>query len=137
MPLQPARFRPIMHALKRLGLFSALLVLMSPVCLAQTNSSVVAVVNADPITRKALADATLSRYGKDVVDSHVNLHLILQECKKRGVTVSDEQVNQEVMRLASKFGLNVESYLKLLQDCLLYTSPSPRDATLSRMPSSA
>ena len=25
----------------------------------------------------------------------------------------------------------------LLRDCLLYTSPSPRDATLSRMPSSA
>ena len=27
--------------------------------------------------------------------------------------------------------------LNLLADCLLYTSPSPRDATLSRMPSSA
>ena len=27
--------------------------------------------------------------------------------------------------------------LKLLYGCLLYTSPSPRDATLSRMPSSA
>ena len=26
---------------------------------------------------------------------------------------------------------------KLSNDCLLYTSPSPRDATLSRMPSSA
>ena len=25
----------------------------------------------------------------------------------------------------------------LLKNCLLYTSPSPRDATLSRMPSSA
>ena len=25
----------------------------------------------------------------------------------------------------------------VLSDCLLYTSPSPRDATLSRMPSSA
>ena len=25
----------------------------------------------------------------------------------------------------------------ILKDCLLYTSPSPRDATLSRMPSSA
>ena len=25
----------------------------------------------------------------------------------------------------------------LKEDCLLYTSPSPRDATLSRMPSSA
>ena len=27
--------------------------------------------------------------------------------------------------------------LHIIQDCLLYTSPSPRDATLSRMPSSA
>ena len=26
---------------------------------------------------------------------------------------------------------------KIIEDCLLYTSPSPRDATLSRMPSSA
>ena len=26
---------------------------------------------------------------------------------------------------------------RLLESCLLYTSPSPRDATLSRMPSSA
>ena len=28
-------------------------------------------------------------------------------------------------------------YLELTQDCLLYTSPSPRDRTRSRMPSSA
>ena len=27
--------------------------------------------------------------------------------------------------------------IRLYSDCLLYTSPSPRDATLSRMPSSA
>ena len=27
--------------------------------------------------------------------------------------------------------------IELIMDCLLYTSPSPRDATLSRMPSSA
>ena len=38
---------------------------------------------------------------------------------------------------------NIEGVLEgykntlLLQGCLLYTSPSPRDATLSRMPSSA
>ena len=28
-------------------------------------------------------------------------------------------------------------FVAVLQTCLLYTSPSPRDATLSRMPSSA
>ena len=33
---------------------------------------------------------------------------------------------------------SIELYLQTLADnCLLYTSPSPRDATLSRMPSSA
>ena len=30
-----------------------------------------------------------------------------------------------------------DSSIQLLETCLLYTSPSPRDATLSRMPSSA
>ena len=30
-----------------------------------------------------------------------------------------------------------ESYKAQVKHCLLYTSPSPRDATLSRMPSSA
>ena len=35
----------------------------------------------------------------------------------------------------SKFG--VTSQVALTMSCLLYTSPSPRDATLSRMPSSA
>ena len=30
-----------------------------------------------------------------------------------------------------------EEYIRLLSYCLLYTSPSPRDATLSRMPSCA
>ena len=30
-----------------------------------------------------------------------------------------------------------EARFKEISDCLLYTSPSPRDATLSRMPSSA
>ena len=36
--------------------------------------------------------------------------------------------------LAAHYGL---PYLDTGKFCLLYTSPSPRDATLSRMPSSA
>ena len=34
-------------------------------------------------------------------------------------------------------GLGDAQLLTVASDCLLYTSPSPRDATLSRMPSSA
>ena len=44
----------------------------------------------------------------------------------------------ELMRqyLPSVLNINADK-LGLSRDCLLYTSPSPRDATLSRMPSSA
>ena len=45
--------------------------------------------------------------------------------------------------IAQKLGMektiltSVSGYSSVFSDCLLYTSPSPRDATLSRMPSSA
>ena len=38
---------------------------------------------------------------------------------------------------APKFDERGLAYLKLYSDCLLYTSPSPRDGATSRMPSSA
>ena len=33
--------------------------------------------------------------------------------------------------------INLSDQLKMVKSCLLYTSPSPRDGLLSRMPSSA
>ena len=43
----------------------------------------------------------------------------------------------EVMLSVLRNDEKVQMKLRLDEDCLLYTSPSPRDATLSRMPSSA
>ena len=43
---------------------------------------------------------------------------------------------EKVMR-AAMYVLTPHNYTALCLACLLYTSPSPRDATLSRMPSSA
>nr|WP_236621249.1 peptidylprolyl isomerase [Rhodopirellula sallentina] len=79
-------------------------------------SSVVAVVNADPISRDALGKAALQRYGSDVLDNLINRHLILQECKRRGITVTSEEVRGEIIRVAKKFGLAVDAYLQLLQE---------------------
>ena len=39
--------------------------------------------------------------------------------------------------MAAVIGMDDADVVSLCSDCLLYTSPSPRDATLSRMPSSA
>ena len=48
-----------------------------------------------------------------------------------GAVVSDNFYMKEVRRICNEYGVI------LIHDCLLYTSPSPRDRTRSRMPSSA
>ncbi len=46
----------------------------------------------------------------------VNRHLILQACAARGIEITNADVSAEVHRIAAKFGLPTENYLKLLQD---------------------
>ena len=62
-----------------------------------------------------------------------NLSVAKPKIMRRGDEIADQiaalQMNQ-VRSSSNETTLNV-------QPCLLYTSPSPRDATLSRMPSSA
>ena len=61
---------------------------------------------------------------------HISRHVHFTACEtvfaQEDVTTSFYNVLDGVLRL-----------YKLLPDCLLYTSPSPRDGLLSRMPSSA
>lgn len=83
---------------------------------AGSEGSVVAVVNADPITQKMLADATVLRYGKDVLDNVVNRHLIKQACDQKGIAVTQTEVAQEIERTAAKFKLSAADYLKLIED---------------------
>ena len=52
-------------------------------------------------------------------------------------TASRAPVTAETWRWSLPVHLGVSLVLSLIHVCLLYTSPSPRDATLSRMPSSA
>ena len=47
-----------------------------------------------------------------------------------------ERLSSNQLAKLGSLGWHVTT-VKLNMDCLLYTSPSPRDATLSRMPSSA
>ena len=54
-------------------------------------------------------------------------------------TYLGDALKKRVVPLAEKLNSNVtfSCDVEKKEDCLLYTSPSPRDATLSRMPSSA
>jgi parvulin-like peptidyl-prolyl isomerase len=77
--------------------------------------SVVAVVNAEPITRQQLARECLRRWGEEVLESLVNKHLILQACRQRGVQITSQDIDAEIVRISGRFGLSAEQWLKMLQ----------------------
>ena len=56
---------------------------------------------------------------------------LVDQIASLGVELNANQY--KVVRLSAQYDVTLEWF----NDCLLYTSPSPRDATLSRMPSSA
>ncbi len=99
-----------------LSLFLGTTVLAQDTEQAEAANDVVAVVNADPITRSMLSDATVRRFGGEILENMVNRSLILQECNERGIEVTKQEVSDEIRRLAGKFGLSMESYLNLLQE---------------------
>ena len=56
------------------------------------------------------------------------------------LSVTQAAISHQVRGLEQRLGLKLfvrRNRSLLLSDCLLYTSPSPRDRTRSRMPSSA
>jgi parvulin-like peptidyl-prolyl isomerase len=74
-----------------------------------------ALVNGRDISRPDLIDACVRRHGEDVLESLVNKRLIMNHCEKRGITVSREEINAEVDRMASRFKLGREQWLEMLE----------------------
>ena len=76
--------------------------------------------------------ATIPGVREDVLD-------ILLNCKQLSINSSNPEL--EIGRLVASGPMAVKAndiqFSSQVEICLLYTSPSPRDATLSRMPSSA
>jgi parvulin-like peptidyl-prolyl isomerase len=76
---------------------------------------VMAVVNGRQITRNELGLECLRHYGEEVLESLVNKLLIVQECKRRNVAITRAEVDAEIERLAQRFGLPKQQWLKMLK----------------------
>lgn len=76
---------------------------------------VVAQVNGVSITRDELAEECLRRYGKELLEGMVNKFLIAEECKRRNIVITRAEVDAEVERMAQRFNLPVDQWLKLLK----------------------
>lgn len=75
---------------------------------------VVALVNGYPVSRMSVVKELEAQGGKQVLDGLVTKRLILDEAKKSGVTVSEDEIDVEVDRikkLAEAQGLTLENAL--------------------------
>jgi parvulin-like peptidyl-prolyl isomerase len=76
---------------------------------------VVAVVNAEEISRRELEQACLIRHGKDVLEGLVNKEVIAEACRRHQISVSAKDVDAEIERMAQRFRLGKEQWLALLE----------------------
>ena len=87
-----------------------------------------AIVAAAQLSNRYIANRFLPDKAIDLMDEAASRIRMEVESKPEEI----EQLDRRIIQLKIE-----ESALAKESDCLLYTSPSPRDATLSRMPSSA
>ena len=77
-----------------------------------------------------ISDYVLTKALQNNSSSRVAVETFLTGTKNGGLVL----VGGEISEIAA---ISTNDVIEIVKDCLLYTSPSPRDATLSRMPSSA
>jgi parvulin-like peptidyl-prolyl isomerase len=77
---------------------------------------IVAQVNRDTIGRQELAQECLAHYGSEVLDAMLNKYLIDEYCRQRQIIVTRKEVNHEIDRLAKKFGISTDQWLKMIAD---------------------
>jgi parvulin-like peptidyl-prolyl isomerase len=80
----------------------------------QKTIETLAVVNGQPITRHQIADECMRRYGQDVLESRIKKLLVLEQCKKSGVVITEKDVNDELANTAKKFGMSGEKYVQMI-----------------------
>lgn len=72
-------------------------------------------VNGEAITWEVLARECVERHGKEVLENIINRTIIQQECSRRGISVSEAEVDQEILEISKKFGLALDQWYKMLE----------------------
>jgi len=72
-------------------------------------------VNGEAISYEALAKECVTKHGKEVLENMINRAIIRQACADKGVTVSEAEVDQEVVEISKKFGLAIDQWYKMLE----------------------
>lgn len=72
-------------------------------------------VNKQLITWEAVAQECMLRYGSEVLDNIINRTIIVEACEQRGISVTEQEVNAEIARIAKRFNLTIEQWFQMLK----------------------
>jgi parvulin-like peptidyl-prolyl isomerase len=81
----------------------------------EKKQAIVALVNGQTITHDEIAQECLRQHGKEVIESLANRYLVANHCREMGISVSQQEIDMEIDRIARKFSLPKEQYLKMLE----------------------
>ncbi len=98
LPEEPKEFTSQKKSKKTLLILAVLVVVLGLLYYFK-DVFVVATVNGKPITRYTVVSEAEKRNGKDVLDNLVTKELILQESSKKGITVSQADVDNEMKKI--------------------------------------
>ena len=76
---------------------------------------IVAEINGDKITRTSLTAECLQLYGEKELQELIDKTLIRLECERRKITITAEEINTEVRRMAQIFNLTSEQWLQVIE----------------------
>jgi foldase protein PrsA len=76
---------------------------------------IVARVGRETVPYDVIAKECFDRYGKEVLDDLINRMIIQQECDAKGITVTEEEVTQEIGRISKRFNLEPAAWYQMLQ----------------------
>jgi foldase protein PrsA len=79
------------------------------------NRQPLARVNGELITYDVIAAECFQRYGGEVLDSFINRTMIHQACAKQGIEIREDEVQAEVVRIAQKFDINPQNWLRVIE----------------------
>ncbi len=101
------------HVIAVASLIIAGIIITSIAFLLNSQSDVVAVVNGEKITRDELYKLMYAKIGRDTLEELISDKLVMQEAKKRGVSVSEEEIAREIDRVKRNFSSEAEYYYTL------------------------
>jgi parvulin-like peptidyl-prolyl isomerase len=81
-----------------------------------SDTPVVAVVNGEEITFKALAEEAIARKGSEILETMISRLLVEQACRQQGIKISAQEINEEIARTSARLNMTPEQYFKLLKD---------------------